>query len=206
MNRLLISCSRRGAPACCQGRGLMTPARSSSSALSSQSSPSKFKWKNHHLQVSSSLHFEMMRWTSSTTSGPVELERTVYVHPLSNICLEYLQNVRHDWVTLRGFEHLTLHRDGSFELKILKDKKDNCDGSGTTQTSAEISKARIWTSYDDQEKKHWLTVQTKDLHERYLLQDNLLSAWHDNRKTIHERIHEEIDDMIEAFENVHGKK
>ena len=143
-----------------------------------------------------------IRFASSTTSGPFELVRSAYVHPLSQIVLEYLQNVRHDWVVARGLEHLTLHRDGSFELKFNQYDKEvvSATASKSKFGSKHENEGRIWTFYDEVEKKHWLTVQTKDLHERYLLQDNLLSAWHGNRKSIHERIHEEIEEMIQAID------
>mmetsp|Transcript_1883 Transcript_1883/g.4647 ORF Transcript_1883/g.4647 Transcript_1883/m.4647 type:complete len:407 (-) Transcript_1883:419-1639(-) len=82
---------------------------------------------------------------------------------------------------------------------------------------------RIWTSYDEMEKKHWLTVQhveTEDtllsvdnstqstnnnnnppLYRRFLLQDNLLPAWHGNshRTSLPTRIHESVNQLIASI-------
>jgi hypothetical protein len=111
---------------------------------------------------------------------------TVYVHPLSQIILEYLQDCRHDWIVRHGLDQaLTLHRDGSFVLKFGKGNDD-----------------KIWTSYDEEEKKHWLTVQKQSLHQRFLLQDNLLPAWHGNKKSLPERIHLSVDAMIRAVDRL----
>jgi hypothetical protein len=163
--------------------------------------------------------------------------RTVYVHPLSQIILEYLQDCRHDWVVQRGLDQaLTVHRDGSVELKFavlhadqerqhddttaasgaIVGPSDSKDGNDSLPAAAEAIQSssagvsmttvdgvtapavgRIWTSYDDQEKKHWLTVENgTSLHQRFLLQDNLLPAWHGNRKSLPERIHVAVDEMI----------
>lgn len=117
-------------------------------------------------------------------------ERTVYVHPLSQIILEYFQNYRSDWLIARGLDQaLTLHRDGSFVLQIQRSNDDD-------------SPFRIWTSYDEMDKKHWLTVHKGDLHERYLLQDNLMPAWHANRTSLPDRIFLAVDDMIRAIDRV----
>jgi hypothetical protein len=111
-------------------------------------------------------------------------ERTVYVHPLSQIVLEYLQNSQRDFVITQGLSRsLTLHRDGSFELRFPSQPEEKVH--------------RIWTSYDEVEKKHWLTVyRGPNVKERFLLQDNLLPAWNNNRKSLPERIHTAVDDMI----------
>jgi hypothetical protein len=42
--------------------------------------------------------------------------------------------------------------------------------------------------------------------ERYLLQDNLTSAWNDNRKSIPERIQESVDEMIRAVDETDTKR
>jgi len=139
------------------------------------------------------------------------LKRTVYVHPLSQIILEYLQDCRHDWIVEQGLEALTVHRDGSFELTFTSHNNNNNSGkddSGDPSAvdSDNIAKTtlpdKIWTSYDDEEKKHWLTVQKNSLHQRFLLQDNLLPAWHGNRKSLPERIHLSVDAMIRAIDRL----
>lgn len=222
--------------------------------------------------------------------GASEL-RMVYVHPLSQVVLEYLQDYHHSWVVSKGLDRsLVLHRDGSFEAKYVplsssstpppynsptysplpripppsnNDKKE-CTASrdgraepmissstsatavaaanqtppgGNTNTNTntnskpvpsssndnhnarkydaatkgrfadiaatETNNMRIWTSYDEQEKKHWLTVRKGLFRQRFLLQDNLLSAWQGNRGTsIPERIHVAVDEMIRAVDRM----
>lgn len=210
------------------------------------------------------------------SSGPEF--RNVYVHPLSQIVLEYLQDSHHEWVVATGLDgSLTLHRDGSFELKhvcvhvpqshastsmstatslssstthnkknephiststsktaAMKQEKNKADASDSDvaakgsskaqhqqkqqhyqQTSAAASTTttdnknnksnniRIWTSYDEQEKKHWLTVRRGLFRQRFLLQDNLLTAWQGNRGvSIAERLHVAVDEMIRAVNRV----
>jgi len=59
---------------------------------------------------------------------------------------------------------------------------------------------RIWTSYDEQEKKHWLTVRRGLFRQRFLLQDNLLTAWQANRGvSLPERLQVAVDEMIRAI-------
>jgi len=110
-------------------------------------------------------------------------ERTVYVHPLSQIILEHLQGSHHDFVIAHGLEVLTLNRDGSFELRFPHQPEDRIH--------------RIWTAYDEVEKKHWLIVyRGPNVNERFILQDNLLPAWNTNRKSLPERIHAAVDEMV----------
>ena len=209
------------------------------------------------------------------SSGPEF--RNVYVHPLSQIVLEYLQDSHHEWVVAMGLDgSLTLHRDGSFELKHVhvhvpqshastsmslssstthnkknepliststskkaamnQEKNNETDASDSDaaakgssksqhqqkeqqqhhqQTSAAASTTttdnnnnnnnniRIWTSYDEQEKKHWLTVRRGLFRQRFLLQDNLITAWQGNRGvSIAERLHVAVDEMIRAVNRV----
>lgn len=220
---------------------------------------------------------------SKSLDGKSEL-CSVYVHPLSQIVLEYLQDCRHEWITEKGFDRsLTLHRDGSFEVKgslssvcitsdinlngigiVYKqnifdgknkninndnDRGSNYDKRRNTETTNPISiinetkemtsktttiksdsesisstitdschvettttanqqqhniqiddNVRIWTSYDEEEKKHWLTARKGLFRQRFLLQDNLLSAWNGNRGSLPERIHVAVDGMIRAVD------
>mmetsp|Transcript_2866 Transcript_2866/g.7866 ORF Transcript_2866/g.7866 Transcript_2866/m.7866 type:complete len:354 (+) Transcript_2866:193-1254(+) len=198
--------------------------------------------------------------------------RSVYVHPLSQIVLEYLQDSHHGWIVANGLDQsLILHRDGSFELKHKpqphaaistprptrpyssnNQKKDYRNGdsepispANTSATAAMIiqknnqiqpasltketsesvvrpkkhqqehknenttidspidtsDNIRIWTSYDEQEKKHWLTFRRGLFRQRFLLQDNLLTAWQSNRGiSLQERLHAAVDDMIGAVD------
>lgn len=197
------------------------------------------------------------------SSGPEF--RSVYVHPLSQIVLEYLQDTHHEWVVAKGLDQsLTLQRDGSFELKhvsqsnssmstaastphlsssplkkeqpkanfeplisastsavaTMKDErtKEKSSDSEITARSTPASQqkhtsatstidnncnTRIWTSYDEQEKKHWLTVRRGLFRQRFLLQDNLLTAWQGNRGTsLPERLQVAVDEMIRAVDRL----
>jgi len=199
--------------------------------------------------------------------------RSVYVHPLSQVVLEYLQVSHHQWVVAKGLDQsLTLRRDGSFELRhtsqshasmststpkhpyssmnhkkdqrksdsgpiisisssataAIQDEKKNkrkpaspMKDTSNNDTSAkneskshqqhkheipiaassidENNNLRIWTSYDEQEKKHWLTIRRGLFRQRFLLQDNLLTAWQANRGiSLQESLHIAVDEMIEV--------
>jgi hypothetical protein len=179
---------------------------------------------------------------SSSTEMPV-FHRVVYVHPLSQIILEYFQSHCNAWIVSRGLDRsLTIHRDGTFELAFPAD--DDTDSSNDNDTDKESDtknevlapgittttksqgyknlqqqpqqpppqqqqppkQNRIWTSYDEQEKKHWLTIHKgSHLRRRFLLQDNLAGTgtWHGrggDRKQAQQRIQKAIHDMIHAVE------
>jgi hypothetical protein len=162
---------------------------------------------------------------SSSTEMPV-FHRVVYVHPLSQIILEYFQSHCNAWIVSRGLDRsLTIHRDGTFELAFPLDDNDNSNDNdtqndalapGTTTSKRQGFKNlqqqppkkqnRIWTSYDEQEKKHWLTIHKgSQLRRRFLLQDNLAGTgtWHGrsgDRKQAQQRIQKAIHDMIHAVE------
>ena len=117
----------------------------------------------------------------------VDAEKTEYVHPLSQLVLEHLQTTRSAWVERMGLDKgLSLQRDGTFLLKF--------PSYGTDQ-------ARIWTSFDSQDKKHWLSVHKGDLVGRFILQDNLKAAWNDGRSTP-EKVHKAVDAMIDRIDDV----
>lgn len=109
----------------------------------------------------------------------------VYVHPLSQIVLLYFQSECHPWICANNFDRsLTLHRDGTFVLR-----------SGSSDDSP-----RIWTYYDPMDKKHWLSYNNKhDIQHRFLLQDNLMPAWHGNRrKSLAERVQHSVVALMES--------
>mmetsp|Transcript_22927 Transcript_22927/g.46678 ORF Transcript_22927/g.46678 Transcript_22927/m.46678 type:complete len:402 (+) Transcript_22927:410-1615(+) len=247
--------------------------------------------------------------SSSQPQGSSELRRA-YVHPLSQVVLEYLQEHHHSWIVCKGLDRsLRLHRDGSFEAKYvpLSSSSSSYAAAASTSTSASTSAStstypplsplssihdsnrsgstepvisesmsatatmkmnasgnayasttssssihihndnendndtatsktastgpaaigpfqelaattatntdnhnqndndniRIWTSFDEQEKKHWLTVRKGLFRQRFLLQDNLLTAWQGNRGTsLPERIHLAVDEMIRAVDRL----
>ena len=163
--------------------------------------------------------------SSSSSSDTHHFERTVYVHRLSQIILEYFQDHRSEWLIRQGLDcGLTLHRDGSFELirqRRLDDDAEDGKNNGITDDNKNNSSdnneiLRIWTSFDEQEKKHWMTVlynkkrnrndrrHGTTLHERFLLQDNMASSWHTNRTSLPERIHLSIEELIAAVDQLNA--
>ena len=115
--------------------------------------------------------------TTTTPRSPPEKDQ--YVHPLSQIVLEHLQKSQSDFVTSAGLDKsLDLKKDGTFTLKFPNDG------------------GQIWTSYDPEEKKHWLTVHRGDLVGRYMLQDNMKPAWHSDRRSVPEKVQDAVDEMI----------
>jgi hypothetical protein len=81
----------------------------------------------------------------SSGGPPPTAAEYVYIHPLSQIVLQNLQSKEcHEWITRAGFDrNLTVHKDGTFSLESLT-------------TTASSTRARIWTEYCADEKKHWL--------------------------------------------------
>lgn len=204
--------------------------------------PKSSKFARHFVAKSS-----FSNSAGSSSSNDDEF-RSVYVHPLSQVVLEYLQETHHQWVVAKGLDQsLTIHRDGSFELKHTplshatvssptpthpylssNHKKDQrksdsgpiiststsaitaMEGTSNKETNSKIeskphvpidenNNLRVWTSYDEQEKKHWLTVRRGLFRQRFLLQDNLLTAWQANRGiSLQERLHIAVDEMIDA--------
>jgi len=79
-------------------------------------------------------------------------------------------------------------------------KQHHTTAASTTDKNENI---RIWTSYDEQEKKHWLTVRRGLFRQCFLLQDNLLTAWQGNRGTsLPERLHVAVDEMVRAVDRL----
>lgn len=125
--------------------------------------------------------------SSSSSSGNSTPNRgqtppeSVYVHPLSQIVLAYLQDDCHEWIVNSGLEQgLKVHSDGSFSL--------------------DSATARIWTLYCPDQKRHYLAFSSNQVHYNFLLQDNLRSAWHhgNKRTSLHLRIQQSVRDLIQA--------
>jgi len=124
--------------------------------------------------------------SSSSAAATASPPESVYVHPLSQIVLVYMQSNRHDWIIEKQLDKsLRLHRDGTFVLQFQDD-----------------SSSRIWTSYDPNDKKHWLSFQRNQIQHRFMLQDNLMPAWHGKRKSLPERIHQSVDELIQAVDEL----
>ena len=147
--------------------------------------------------------------------------RSVYVHPLSHIVLEYLQNCRHEWIVKNGLDQsLIINRDGSFAMKApvasLSSSYEQYPAPTRRNTRSTMKSiqsyvddhvtntVRIWTCYDEKDKKHWLTVRKGvTLRQQFLLQDNtvsLLAPW--NNTLRNERIHLAVNAMIDAVDQV----
>jgi len=121
-----------------------------------------------------------------------ELLTSVYVHPLSQIVLRHFQTSCHHWIQKKKLDqNLVLHRDGTFVLTPPLEKDDKS------------SSLRIWTYYDGEDRKHWLSVTVNQVQHRFLLQDNMLSAWRGNkRNSIVERVQESVQDLMDAVEEL----
>lgn len=128
--------------------------------------------------------------------------RIVYIHPLSQLILEYLQDYKNDWIVQRGMDKsLNIHRDGSFELNFSSSRPDDSTSSRNNKNKNDDGD-KIWTSYDEEDKKHWLTVAWGGRRERFLLQDNLMPLWNSNRRSLPERVHFSVDEMIRVIEQM----
>ena len=95
---------------------------------------------------------------------------SVYVHPLSQIVLQYLQLECHEWICARQLDgNLRLHRDGTFVLESTTQEdapttfaveatnaQTNTNDAATTSSafaSSSTTTTRIWTYYDLADKK-----------------------------------------------------
>ena len=135
-------------------------------------------------RVSAAVQRTSGRFLSTTNITP---QKTEYVHPLSQLVLEHLQTSRSDWIQRTGLDKgLVLQKDGTFLLKF---------------PSYETDQSRIWTWFDNQEKKHWLTVHKGELVGRFLLQDNMKPAWNDSKSTP-EKVQNAVDAMIDRIESL----
>lgn len=144
-------------------------------------------------------------------------DSSVYVHPLSQIVLLYMQKECHEWICANKLDrNLTLHRDGSFVL----------DNAAFNDESTCRCCLRIWTYYDVSEKKHWLAYTVSSSagsnkctnsgdgdddddatdketalpakQRRFLLQDNLMPAWNagTRRKSLPERVEDSVRELL----------
>jgi hypothetical protein len=131
----------------------------------------------------------------SSGGPPPTAAEYVYIHPLSQIVLQNLQSEEcHEWITRAGFDRsLTVHKEGTFSLEGLT-------------TTASSTRARIWTEYCADEKKHWLIYSSSTggdpavttVQHKYLLQDNLRTAWQKGTKNTSapDRIQEFVRELM----------
>ena len=89
----------------------------------------------------------------------------IYVHHVSRIVLEHLQNNQYDWLMKYGLDrNLSLRANGTFVLKFPPPHEGHENGG------------RIWTSYDSHKKQHWLSIYRNKLAVRFLLKDHERAA------------------------------
>jgi hypothetical protein len=125
---------------------------------------------------------------------------SVYVHPLSQIVLQQLQDQWHHWIVTHQGQDLKIHRDGTFEIELSLEKNGT---KHRTTTTAATGTTRIWTFYDPLDKKHWLSIRKDNIQHRFLLQDNLVPAWNGHkRQSLPERIYTLVQEMIHAMEEL----
>lgn len=83
----------------------------------------------------------------------------VYVHHISKLTLEYLQNQKYDWLLEKGLDRgLRINQNGTFVLSFPAQKG--------------LDTGKIWTSYDSSRKQHWLSIYRQKLAVRFLLKDH----------------------------------
>jgi hypothetical protein len=126
---------------------------------------------------------------------------SVYVHPLSQIVLRQFQTASgHEWICAKSLDqNLVLHSDGTFVLECPVPENDN-DADTVPRSSSSL---RVWTYYDREDRKHWLSVSVNQVQHRFLLQDNLLSAWQGyKRRSLAERIQESVQGLMDAVDEL----
>ena len=141
------------------------------------------------------LHHERTKRSSSSSSSSSFFTKTEYIHPLSQIVLEHLQNHHSEWVQSRGLDKgLELKKDGTFILRFPLVEKVDDDSVDTSKGSS------IWTMFAAEESKHYLCIRSGNLVGRYMLQDNKKPAWHTDKRSTPERVQDAVDEMILKME------
>ena len=120
----------------------------------------------------------------------------VYVHHVSKIVLEHLQESRADWLIERGLDRgLYINPNGTFAMHFPARKG--------------FDSGRIWTSYDTAKKQHWLSVYRQKLAVRFLLKDHgkcmNTTKVHDATKS-EAKIKAAVDQMILSVNQIEQPK
>mmetsp|Transcript_21731 Transcript_21731/g.31096 ORF Transcript_21731/g.31096 Transcript_21731/m.31096 type:complete len:189 (-) Transcript_21731:200-766(-) len=140
------------------------------------------------------LHHENTARNSFSSSPSSSFTKTEYIHPLSQIVLEHLQNHHSEWVQNKGLDQgLELKKDGTFILRFPQ-------AANTDDDSVNSSRGSIWTMYEAEESKHYLCIRNGNLVGRYMLQDNKKPAWHTDKRSTPERVQDAVDEMILKME------
>ena len=135
------------------------------------------------------------RLSSSSSSSSSFFTKTEYIHPLSQIVLEHLQNHHSEWVQSRGLDKgLKLNKDGTFVLRFPQNDKP-VDGNVDT-----AKQGSIWTMYTPEESKHYLCIRNGNLVGRFMLQDNKKPAWHTDKRSTPERVQDAVNEMVLKME------
>mmetsp|Transcript_10032 Transcript_10032/g.14948 ORF Transcript_10032/g.14948 Transcript_10032/m.14948 type:complete len:186 (-) Transcript_10032:1885-2442(-) len=165
-----------------------------SSFLISRPCAQNYLMNSSPLLPSYPLHHEHTLRSSSSSTSSSSFTKTEYIHPLSQIVLEHLQNHHSEWVQSRGLDKgLELKKDGTFILRFPQTTKADDD-------SADATKGSIWTMYEAEESKHYLCIRNGLLVGRYMLQDNKKPAWHTDKRSTPERVQDAVDEMILKME------
>ena len=139
----------------------------------------------------------------SSSNAADTMNTPVYVHPLSDSVLTYLQSTHGDFLARAGMSAAVSSSSSSSStttnLKIQADGTFVLSSSSSEEgvAAAETTGIAIWTSYDKLERKHYLNVRQDALVGRYILQDNTKSAW---QMTLDpEKIYKAVDTMIQKL-------
>ena len=109
-----------------------------------------------------------------------------YVHPLSQIVLEEIQQQQQ-----QQQQQTMFGEKANLKLKIH-------ESNGTIELT-DNDQTRIWTTFDSVEKKHWLCAQYGDQVGQFLLQDNLQPAWHTDPRSKHEKVQHAVQELLQTL-------
>jgi hypothetical protein len=137
--------------------------------------------------------------SGSPPPPPPTPTKDVYIHPLSQIVLQNLQSEEcHEWIMGAGLDrNLTVHKDGTFSLESLTariwteycpdEKKhwliySSSTGSGRSSSSADdyMNQSETTTTAST---NVGVAAGTTTVQHKYLLQDNLRTAWQKGTKS-----------------------
>ena len=151
---------------------------------------------------------------SSGGPAPTAAE-SVYIHPLSQIVLQNLQSEEcHEWIMRAGLDrNLTVHKDGTFSLESLTttttariwteycpdEKKHWLIYSSSTGGDRSISSADDYMNVTAATTAGaGVVAATTTVEHKYLLQDNLRTAWQKGTKNTSapDRIQEFVRELM----------
>mmetsp|Transcript_5675 Transcript_5675/g.7436 ORF Transcript_5675/g.7436 Transcript_5675/m.7436 type:complete len:179 (-) Transcript_5675:62-598(-) len=118
----------------------------------------------------------------------------VYVHHLSKLILQHLQEKHSSWLVDNGLHTgLRLNANGTFVIRFPPEKGQPASG-------------RIWTSYDSENKQHWLTLSKESLAGKFLLRDNTKAPSSTTTlEATEEQVQAAVDKMVKILNEMEGK-